>query len=798
MGLSAGVLILSVLLQFAAATLALRLMRTTGWQLAWGLIAGGLFLMGLRRLVSLGGMLAAGEVPAFQLPELIALVISGGMLAGVALIGPQFRERRRMEGALRDGEQRLRLLLDASRDGIFGVDAEGVIDFVNPACLRFLGYQDADQLLGRGAHLLLHAPPERGGDDATHCPLCRAHAGGGVPRLDEAWLWRADGSRLPVEYRASPLPGGGAVVSFSNEEERRRTEEGLLLLSRVVNQSSDIVFLTDAGGTIKYVNPAFERVTGYRRAEVVGRSASVLRSGQHDDQFYRRLWRTIIAGGVYRDVIVNRRKDGSLYHEEKTISPIKDETGAITHFVSTGKDVTEERRARAELDHLAYHDPLTQLPNRLLFRDRLEQAVVRAKRQETLVAVMFLDLDNFKQINDSLGHAVGDKLLKTIARRLVRSVRNTDTVARLGGDEFTIIMEGVHHVSQVTRMARKLLEAVAHPLEVDRQQLGVTASLGIVLCPLDSQVVDVLIKNADTAMYHAKEMGKNTFSYYSADMTRKVVSRLALERELQRALVDRRFELNYQPIVRLAGRRTAGVEALLRWRRPGHGWMPPARFVPVLEDIGLIGPVTEWVLHSAGEALADPCGRGGCYLSFNLSWRLLHGFDVRGMVERFLDHGLLAPGQLLVEVTESTLVQDLHGADALLRHLKDLGLRIALDDFGTGQSSLNHLRQFPIDVVKIDRGFVRDLTAAGNAAALVQAVVGLAHSLGMEVIAEGVETAAQLRHLEALGCDAVQGYLFSRPEPLARLDLGRDWSTPALGPVAGDAEGAGPRAGRQS
>lgn len=549
--------------------------------------------------------------------------------------------------------------------------------------------------------------------------------------------------------------------------DQRDDREHMFKLSSAIEQTADSVSITNHEGVIEYVNSAFEKTTGFTRQEVTGKQPNILKSGRHAPEFYKRLWDTILRGEVFQDVFVNRRKDGTLYHEEKTITPLKNSHGEVTHFISTGKDITERMQYQERLHHLAHYDVLTGLPNRTLFLDRLTQALARARWHQRVVGVLFLDLDRFKIINDTLGHDVGDRLLQSVSGRLQQCKRAGDTVARLGGDELAIILEDVAQVEDIAPVTSKILATFAHPFDIDGRELYINASIGISLHPNDGEDATTLLKNADIAMYRAKEQGGNNFQFYSEKLTHESADRLMLENSLRRALERREFLLHYQPQVSLQSGEVIGIEALLRWRHPELGLVSPLSFIPLAEETGLIVPLTVWVLREAcaqNKALQNS-GFPPLQIAVNLSARSFRQTDLVDTVARILDETKLDPNYLDLELTESTLVQQTETTLATMRQLQSLGTHIVIDDFGVGYSSLSYLKRLPIDALKIDRSFVRDISTDPDDAAIVTAITTMAHSLDLKVIGEGVETQQQLAFLRALQCDAMQGYYFSKPVP---------------------------------
>ncbi len=601
----------------------------------------------------------------------------------------------------------------------------------------------------QGVGALLEAPVRRGGQLAG--VVCHEHVGG-----ERRWF-------LDEQSFASSVAD---MVTLALEmDDRRRTEAQMIKLSSALENTADSVFITDSHGVIEYVNPAFTVTTGYTREELLGQTPRVVRSGKHTPQFYAQLWKRIRAGRDFRDILINRRKDGSLYYEEKTITPLRNQRGQITHFVSTGKDITERMQTQERLHYLAHHDVLTELPNRSLFMDRLTHAIDSKRRDGGKLAVLFMDLDRFKNVNDTLGHEAGDLLLQSAAERLLGCVRAADTVARLGGDEFTLLIEVAEDQQRVQAVAQKVLAALADPIVVYGHELFVTASIGISTYPDDGQDASELLKHADTAMYKAKENGRDGYHFYAEGMSSRAATRLALEANLRRALDREEFVLFYQPQLDIRTGRVVAAEALIRWERPDQGMVPPDDFIPLLEDTGLIVPVGEWVLKTACAQARQWQRAAGVDLriAVNLSARQFADVKLAGRIEQILQETGCAPALLDLEITESIIMQQADAAVAVMQRLRGLGVRVAIDDFGTGYSSLSYLKQFPIHTLKVDRSFIRDITSDPDDAAIVQSVVAMAHALKLDVVAEGVETDLQEAFLRDCDCDTVQGYLYAEP-----------------------------------
>lgn len=545
------------------------------------------------------------------------------------------------------------------------------------------------------------------------------------------------------------------------------SNQHLRLAEKVFETTFEGIMVTDAQLAIKSINPAFTKITGYELHEVLGKKPGVLSSGRHDPEYYRKMQLELANKGCWQGEIWNRRKNGEIYPEWLSISVVKNKEGEVTNYVAIFSDITERKAAEDHVRHLAHHDGLTNLPNRMLLMERLSHALAHAHRHGQRVAVMFLDLDRFKNINDTLGHTVGDQLLKSVAERLTECVREDDTVARLGGDEFVIILEEVCSIQDVAGVAQKLVHALEQPVMLERQEVFATTSIGISVYPDDGDNADTLIKHADTAMYRAKEGGRNNCQFYTADMNECALERLTMENSLRHALERSEFLLYYQPQVDLRTLSITGMEALLRWQHPDFGLVAPARFIPIAEETGLIVPIGEWALRAAcfqNKAWQD-AGMPRLHVAVNLSARQFKQPNLVNVVRQVLADSGLEPRYLELEITESIAMEHAEETIARLNELKAMGVTISMDDFGTGHSALSYLKRFPIDTLKIDRSFVQDVLLDSQDSAIAAAITTMARSLKMKVVTEGVETLEQVGFLREHDRDEVQGYYFSHPLP---------------------------------
>jgi len=545
----------------------------------------------------------------------------------------------------------------------------------------------------------------------------------------------------------------------------------LKLSAQVFSSGNEGMVITDAENRIVTVNEAFTRITGYTQEDVIGQTPAVFASGRHDRDFYRHMWRLLEENGSWSGEIWNRRKDGSVYPEWLNISTVRDEAGKLTHHIAAFSDITERKQAEARVRHLAEYDALTNLPNRVLMQDRTSQAIAAAKRSGGHLAVLFIDLDRFKNINDSLGHSVGDEVLCRVSERLTLVVRATDTVSRLGGDEFVILLPDLETPAQAATVAEKLLATLAQPIFAGGHELAVTPSIGIALFPEDGEDGATLLQNADAAMYCAKEQGRNNFQYFTREMNARVSQRLQIENDLRQAMQRQELLLHYQPQYNLANGSLVGCEALLRWQHPERGMVGPDRFIPVAEETGLILPIGHWVLREAcRQAKAwQEQGLPLIPVAVNISAVQFRQANLVELVESALAESGLAPRWLELELTESMLMEDGERHSATLSRLKTMGVGLALDDFGTGYSSLAYLKRFSLDKLKIDRSFIRDLPEDAEDAAITTAIIDIARHLGLATVAEGVETEAQRSFLNTRGCSQMQGFLMARPMAAAQL-----------------------------
>lgn len=674
-------------------------------------------------------------------------------------------ELQKSDEELRSKEQRLRTVFDYAPVGHMVSRLEdGKFLKANQAFMDLVGY-DREALMRLYEWNL--TPARYAEEDKRQLQLLKET--GRYGPYEKHYMHR-DGTWVPVRLqgRLITAPDGEQLVLsvVENIAEQREAEERIRLMASVFQYSGEAILITDKHNRIIEVNPAFERMTGYQPEEVMGRNPKLLSSGRTTLNEYRDMWATINEQGHWQGELWDRHKDGHVYPKWITISTIRDNGGQVTHYIANFTDITEHKAAQERIQYIAHHDALTGLPNRLSLHSRLEQVLFSARRDLSRLAVMFIDLDRFKVINDTLGHHVGDDLLVEVAQRLKESVRESDIVSRLGGDEFVIVLTDVE-VEDIAVVASKVLRNLSQAYSLEAAELHSTPSIGIAVYPEDGATAEALMKNADTAMYHAKQSGRNNYQFFRHEMNEAASERLMIENHLRQALLKHEFLLHYQPQIDTATGSVVGVEALIRWQHPQRGLIPPFKFIPIAEDSGLISPIGAWVLSESLRQLREwkDAGIEDLRMAVNLSANQLRDVSLPVRIERLLQQHGLRGEELELEITESVAMDDPAHCKGLMQQLHDLGVELAIDDFGTGYSSLAYLKQLPLDRLKLDRSFVTDIEHDPNDAAICTATISLAHSLNLAVVAEGVETETQLEYLKQLRCNLVQGYLFSRPLP---------------------------------
>jgi len=530
--------------------------------------------------------------------------------------------------------------------------------------------------------------------------------------------------------------------------------------------SPEAILITDSNGKILLVNKSFVSITGYKKTEAIGKRPSILKSGLLNEDFYAKMWRSLKHKGSWKGEILNKRKNGEIYEEWLSISSLKNKKGEITNYIGIFADAKSRIVQSSESFSNQYYDPLTKLPNRFLLQDRLEFMINHARRNNELMALLFLNLDRFKLINETFGYDIGDTLLKTMADRLITCIRDVDAVFRLGADEFAIILEEIAQLEDAAKVARRVLESCSVPLEINGQEISVSTSIGISIFPTDGDGKAPLLQSAEAAMQRAKEMGSNNFQHYKPAMNTRAAEQLALENSLRSAISRDEMFVFFQPQLELKSKKITGMEALVRWKHPEMGMIPPIQFIPVAETTGLIIPIGEWVLRCAcKQAVEWQKNHKPLVISVNLSARQFLQQDLVSIVKNVLDETGLESKYLELEITESLGMKNPEQTLKTLTDLKAMGIKIAIDDFGTGYSSLSYLKRFPIDTLKIDRSFVMDMPEDQSDAEIVKTIIALARSLDLSVIAEGVEKDSQAKYLLENGCEKMQGYLFSPPVP---------------------------------
>jgi len=715
-------------------------------------------------------LLAQGEAigalcvraPLTALPAMQSLA---GLIASTLLDRLQFDERKR---SLLDSETELarqQQILDQVHDSIIAMDLSGYITGWNKGAEQQFGYT-AEEAIGKNI-LFLYADEDED-DDALFHEAFLEHGSREmvVKRRKKSGevFWASLSLSLSRDEQGNPSAILGYLVDIT---ERLQAEEELRLQAAIFEHSDEGIIVTDVSKRILSVNRSFTKITGYEAHEAIGQFPSMLKSGLHDRAFYEEMNTSIANNGLWIGELWNRRKNGENFPVWISISGVHNKEGAITHYFSVFTDLTERKNAEQQIYRLAYYDPLTGLPNRARLHTLLRQALLEAQRTKTHGAILFIDLNRFKQINDSLGHAHGDTLLKEVAKRLSATLRGEDIIARIGSDEFVISLVGMARHEDASIVAQKILDSLSLPIMVEGHELQISASIGISIYPDDGDDAETLIKNADVAMDRAKQgEAHDGYVFFSPDMNQRTLERLKLESNLRRALERNELTLHYQPQLNLQSGKIIGAEVLLRWNHPGTGMISPGEFIPLAEETGLIVPIGQWILETvcARNKEWQRAGLPIVKLAVNISAKQFRPDLPRIVAETLARHELDARF-LELEITESMIMQNVEGVIAMMDDFQLLGISLSLDDFGTGYSSLSYLKRFPIDKLKIDQSFVRGVTQDADDEAITKAIISLSRNLGLRVIAEGVETEEQLAFIRSAGCEEIQGYYYSRPLP---------------------------------
>jgi diguanylate cyclase (GGDEF)-like protein/PAS domain S-box-containing protein len=681
--------------------------------------------------------------------------------------------RKRTEQALVASETRLRAVLDGVHSGVITMTEKGIVESFNRSAERLFGY-GAAEVIGKNIKMLMPEPYR-----TEHDGYLEAYRRSGIRKViggrRDVMAQRRDGSVFHIELGVTEtiVDDGKLFVGSVSDITYRKEAEAELRIAATAFESQEGMVVTNPDGVILRVNRAFTESTGYSAEDVIGHTPRLLKSGRHDAAFYTAMWESLRSTGAWQGEIWDRRKNGEIYPKWLTISAVKRDDGVITHYVATHQDITERKIAEERIRELAFFDQLTTLPNRTLLLDRLRQAMTASSRNGGHGALLFIDLDHFKTLNDTLGHDMGDLLLQQVAQRLVGSVREGDTVARLGGDEFVVVLSSLsvnieEAATQTEAVGVKILASLRDPYQLSDLEYRSTASIGATLFRGHQASIDDLMKQADLAMYKSKARGRNALHFFDPDMETAVMERASLEAGLREAVQQKQFVLHYQAQV-INGGRVTGVEALVRWQHPLRGLVSPAEFIPLAEETGLILPLGHWVLDTACAQLARWAARpemSHLTIAVNVSAQQLHEADFVDQVLATIGRAGANPARLKLELTESLLVDNVEDVIEKMSALKAEGVGFSLDDFGTGYSSLSYLKRLPLEQLKIDKSFVRDILIDPNDAAIARTIVALAQSLGLGVMAEGVETEAQRAFLASSGCHAYQGYFFSRPLPV--------------------------------
>ncbi|MBI5005579.1 MAG: EAL domain-containing protein [Nitrosomonadales bacterium] len=702
----------------------------------------------------------------FVVPSLLGLFI-GLMLATLVAMRQEINTK----------QQVIHAVADLAQEFIYLRRVDGTYEYVSPSCLKVTGFQQEDFYAKPNFMTeLIHIDDRQ--TWSKHVHQMHEH---GQPETLLIRINTRDGEVRWIEHLCGDVRDEKGKIlgvrSINMDVTERIRKEQELWIAASAFETHDGIIITDANAHILRVNRAFCEITGYASDEVIGKTPSMLKSGRHDAAFYEEMWDTLLAKGHWNGELWDRRKNGEMYPKNLTITAVRDHAGKVVNYVGIFSDITARKQAEDEINRLAYYDPLTQLPNRRLLMDRLHQAMAASERNGSYGAVLFIDMDNFKDLNDTRGHDMGDSLLIEVAGRLVTCVRGEDTVARLGGDEFVVMLANLGEdetfvLKRAESVATKVLTMLNQPYQIGSYEYQGTASIGVTLFTGQSTSVEDLLKHSDVALYQAKNSGRATLRLFDPSMQLALEERSRMKDDLRRALAQDQFCLYFQAQVDADGH-GMGAEVLLRWRHPQRGLVPPAEFIPFAEELGMIVEIDLWVLEKACIQLAEWSSRkvnDGLVLAVNISAPTFMRSGFVGDVLAIVNAAGIDPGLLKIELTETSLLRGLDDTIAKMKQLIAAGISFALDDFGTGYSSLSYLRRLPIDQLKIDREFVRHIGGESNELVIVRTIIGMAQNLGLRVIAEGVETQGQFEILRSFGCPGFQGYLFSRPEPVEVFD----------------------------
>ncbi|MEW8626702.1 MAG: EAL domain-containing protein [Candidatus Thiodiazotropha sp.] len=665
--------------------------------------------------------------------------------------------------------KRLQTISDHMAEGMYVTDTKGNINYVNPKACSILKYKKY-QLLGQNAHQLFHCDDQGKSIADQPCILLQHNLSGDPCNSEELHFKCHDGSTIRTSIVSSPIWSNGSlagsVVLFRDITREHETKRRQYRSDVALSSLAEGVMVTDADARIEAINKAFTEITGYQEHEVLGKRPNFLKSGQHDELFYEEMWDRLILDGYWEGEIWNRRKNGQIYPELLRITSVLGESGNVSSYVATFSDVTDKRRHEVELHNLAYTDPLTQLHNRTAFLEMFGHALAHTERRKTQCALLYLDLDRFKKINDTLGHDIGDKVLQMSAERLNQAVRNNDEVARLGGDEFIVLLEDVHQDDAPARVARKIISLLSQPMNLEPHTLHITTSIGIAIYPDDGKDTTTLLKNADSAMYMAKREGRNGYHYFTKAMAKKEENRFKLEIDLHTALMNDEFLLRYQPKVNLNSGETTGFEALLYWQHPQRGLLSAGEFLSVAHDAGVMREITHWVINEACNQLQSWLDQGlePGRMAINIDTHTFNSSDAYDQICRTIEMSGVSPHKIELEIAENGLLEKPFD-DPFWEQLVKLGFTLSIDDFGTGVSSLYRLKRLPVTTLKIDQSFIQNIEHDEQDRSIIRTVIAMGKSLGLNILAEGVENHRQLHFLCEIGCDQGQGHLFSKPQP---------------------------------